>query len=390
MNPSNGAPRVALLVNLVAPYRVAFYDEIARYLDLAVLYSGHEDNRIGWEQADRGLERAKARRVWGWVLKRTRKRPDGPPGGAPQWDVRYLHISPGYAAALVRYRPAAIVSCEMGLRTLVALGYGLLSGIPVWVMVESSLHTERHLGLLRPLVRATIARLARRWIAVGACTTEYLASLGVPASRVTTIQNTVDERPFRGAERLPRAPDEKPVALYVGQLVARKGVGQLLDALATLTREGTGLGLVIAGDGPDRRELEARARELKLPDVTFLGQCSTEQVAELLTRATFLVFPTLEDVWGLVVNEALWSGLPVLGSRYAGCAAELLPATNIFDPLDHDSFVGALSQAAGGGLAPADRTPLWPTAMAARGVAEAVLGTLGSPIPEPFGAATTS
>ena len=47
MNPSNGAPRVALLVNLVAPYRVAFYDEIARYLDLAVLYSGHEDNRVG-------------------------------------------------------------------------------------------------------------------------------------------------------------------------------------------------------------------------------------------------------------------------------------------------------------------------------------------------------
>jgi glycosyltransferase involved in cell wall biosynthesis len=374
-------PRVALLVNLVAPYRVSLYDEIARYLDLEVLYSGHEDNRPGWEGADRGLKRANARRVWGWVLKLKRPAAEGPAGSGEPFDVRYLHVTPGYGFDLLRYRPDAIISSELGVRTAVALVYGLLAGIPVWVMIESSLHTERSPGVLRSLVRGVITRCTRRWIAVGECTTEYLASLDVPPSRITTIQDTVDERPFRDAWRLARATNQKPVALCVGQLVPRKGVGLLLDALAALAARGIHLDLLIAGDGPERSRLEARARELGLSGVSFLGQQTTSEVAALFRRADFLVFPTLEDVWGLVVNEALWSGLPVLASRYAGCAQELLPAENIFDPLDEDSFVGALERASVEGLAPADQTPLWSTAMAARRVAMTVLGTLGVPVP---------
>ena len=377
MTGRDRAPRVALLVNMVAPYRVALYDEIARYLDLDVLYSGHEDNRVGWEGADRRLERARARRVWGWVFKR--KRPSiGRPGSVRHWDLRYLHISPGYGIDLVRSRPAAIITCEMGLRTLTAIGYGLLTGIPVWVMIESSLHSERHPGPVRSLVRAAIARLAHRWIAVGECSAEYLASRKVPESRITTIQNTVDERPFSRVERFAPAVGEKPIALHVGQLVHRKGVALLLEAVATLSARGIGISVVIAGDGPERHQLEARARELMLSDVSFVGQCPTDQIAALLARASFLVFPTLDDVWGLVVNEALWSGVPVLGSCHAGCAKELLPTRNIFDPLDHDGFVEALERAALGGLAPADRTRLWSTAKAARRVAGTVLAALGS------------
>ncbi len=384
MSGQDRVPRMALLVNLVAPYRVAFYDEIARHVDLDVLYSGHEDNRIGWEAAHLGLTRARARRVWGWVLKLKRLAVRGSGGGGGRSDGRYLHISPGYVVDLIRSRPDAVVTSEMGWRTLVALGYGLLAGIPVWVMIESSLHSERRPGRLRSLVRGVITAGTRRWIAVGACTAEYLASLGVAASRVTTIQGTVDERPFRHSPRLPRAADQKPVALCLGQLVPRKGVGLLLEAVVTLAAQGVELELLIAGDGPERPWLAARARELNLPDVSFLGHRTTEEVSALLRRADFLVFPTLEDVWGLVVNEALWSGLPVLASAYAGCAKELLPSENIFDPLDREGFVAALKRAAVEGLAPADQASLWTAATAAQRLAEAVLTTLRTPAAHPL------
>ncbi len=383
-------PRVALLVNLVAPYRVALYDEIARYVDLEVLFSGHEDNRVGWEKAYLGLTRAHAQRVAGWVLKRKRPATDGPPRSGERSVGRYLHISPGYFVDLARYRPDAIVTSEMGWRTMVALVYGRLTGIPVWVMVEVSPHSERDCGRLRSFARAQILRFTQRWIAVGECSAEYLHALDVPAARITTIQNTVDERPFRQVGGVPKAANPKPVALCVGQLVPRKGVGLLLEALATLAERGVQVELLIAGDGPERPWLEERARTLNLSGVSFLGQRTTDELAQLFRKADFLVFPTLEDVWGLVVNEALWSGLPVLASRYAGCAKELLPAGNIFDPLDDDAFVEALERASLEGLPPADEAPLWSTAMAAQRVAETLLASLGPRTSDPLESATRS
>ena len=55
--------------------------------------------------------------------------------------------------------------------------------------------------------------------------------------------------------------------------------------------------------------------------------------------ADVLIFPTLEDVWGLVANEAELCGLPVLCSKYAGCAKEIFTAESIFDPMDTSDFV---------------------------------------------------
>jgi glycosyltransferase involved in cell wall biosynthesis len=72
--------------------------------------------------------------------------------------------------------------------------------------------------------------------------------------------------------------------------------------------------------------------------------------------ADCLVFPTLEDAWGLVVNEAIWAGLPVAASIYAGCTAEIVPPGNRFDPLDPRQFLDILRRAVDGDLARTDMT----------------------------------
>ena len=71
-----------------------------------------------------------------------------------------------------------------------------------------------------------------------------------------------------------------------------------------------------------------------------------------------LVFPTLDDVWGLVVNEALWSDLPVLVSVYAGCARELVAPESTFDPMDPADFAMKLTRAVTAQLPRPDRTLL--------------------------------
>src|SRR5262249_42095805 len=100
----------------------------------------------------------------------------------------------------------------------------------------------------------------------------------------------------------------------------------------------------------DKQVLEDRARALGLKNVHFHSAQPPDRMPAVYRSADFLVFPTLEDVWGLVANEAILCGIPVLCSRYAGCAAELFPPENIFSPDDPEEFSQKLRAALSGTL----------------------------------------
>jgi len=102
-------------------------------------------------------------------------------------------------------------------------------------------------------------------------------------------------------------------------------------------------------------------------------------MAAVYRSGDVLVFPTLDDVWGLVVNEALWSGLPALVSIYAGCARELVPPESTFDPLDPADFAAKLRRAVAGELPPPDLTRLRRMAEVSDKIAQELHVTLGNP-----------
>ena len=114
-----------------------------------------------------------------------------------------------------------------------------------------------------------------------------------------------------------------PRILFVGRLVARKGVDRLLDALATISdREWK---LEIVGFGPERDPLERRAAELGLSDrVEFLGRVSSEELVAAYRRATCFVLPATLDEradtegLGVVLLEAMSYGVPVVATRRGG------------------------------------------------------------------------
>ena len=108
----------------------------------------------------------------------------------------------------------------------------------------------------------------------------------------------VDTRLFR-----PRPkdffPDPRPISLYVGRVAVEKGLEDFLE----LDLEGT---KIVVGDGPQRAELEARYR-----DVRFVGVKTGEELAQYYSAADVFVFPSRTDTFGLVLLEALASGVPV-------------------------------------------------------------------------------
>jgi glycosyltransferase involved in cell wall biosynthesis len=269
-----------------------------------------------------------------------------------------------------------VVSNEMGFRTFIALSYGTLFRKPVWVWWGGTLHTERNTTFVRRLMRALISRWARHWISYGQTSTEYLRLLGIPRNRIVEIQNSVDERLFGIPAARALNLEPRPVVLCVGQFIGRKGIDLLLDAASSLQGEGLMFSLLLVGSGPDRQRIEHGANALALKNVHFVSAQVPERMPAIYNSANVLVFPTLEDVWGLVANEAMLCRLPVLCSKYAGCATELFPSGNIFDPCNPDEFKAKLREAIQGRIAQSDCSRLRTTPQLVSELACALEGSL--------------
>ncbi len=84
------------------------------------------------------------------------------------------------------------------------------------------------------------------------------------------------------------------------------------------------VGLVFVGDGASRQQLEQQAASISPGTIRFAGFAQREQLAIYYGLAEMLILPTYADTWGLVVNEAMACGLPVILSHAAGCAPELV------------------------------------------------------------------
>jgi glycosyltransferase involved in cell wall biosynthesis len=163
---------------------------------------------------------------------------------------------------------------------------------------------------------------------------EYLRHLGISERRIFAAPNAVDAALFgaaadkaRDAEPEVRAGHRLPLRyfLYVGRLVRSKGVFDLVDAYAQLSQEiRAKVGLVFAGDGADRGELMERASRIVPGAIQFAGFVHREELPGFYALADGLIFPTHSDPWGLVVNEAMSCGLPVIATSVAGCVADLV------------------------------------------------------------------
>jgi glycosyltransferase involved in cell wall biosynthesis len=249
----------------------------------------------------------------------------------------------------------------MGFRTLIALAYGKLAGIRVWIWWGGTVHSEKNISMGRRLLRPMIVRIAKRWISYGSTTTEYLESIGVARRQILQIQNCVEQEVFLDEPKNATTWFEDmphPVILTVGQLIPRKGLDKLIEACGRIASRGLEFSLVLVGEGSDRERLEELARQCSIKNFKIVPHQHPSQLNEIYRSSDVFVFPTLEDIWGLAVNEAILTGTPVLCSKYAGCAPELLPASNIFDATYPASFDAALDQVFNHSIRPPDRSKL--------------------------------
>lgn len=186
-------------------------------------------------------------------------------------------------------------------------------------------------------------RLAHRWyfrkfsafLAIGKANRRLYESAGVPSDRIFDVPYAVDNDRFAqaAASLRPRRTELRQgwnvdgstfCALFAGKLQAKKRPGDLLDALEIARKSHGDLRLLVAGSGELESELKQKAKERRLP-VTFAGFLNQSEMPTAYAAADALVLPSdAGETWGLVVNEAMASGLPAIVSDRVGCREDLI------------------------------------------------------------------
>lgn len=177
-------------------------------------------------------------------------------------------------------------------------------------------------------------RLPAAFFPGGTLQAEYLRHYGVPDTKITAANMTVDVAEIRrrcefrgesGRRTLRQGlgyRDEDVVVIFVGRLLSHKGVDDLLAAFEQSVMSCRELRLLIIGDGPERSRLEAASQDDGR--ITVMGRLDFDGVVEALHAADIGVVPSHFEPWGLVVNEMMAAALPVIVSDSVGCRSDLV------------------------------------------------------------------
>lgn len=313
----SGSPRVSILWNFIPPYHLSLLERLqARLGNLEVCISTCMEPNRRWEPKWDGLS-VTVQKCW---TQPTRWRhPQG--FSDPVW----RHFPYDTLWLLMKNRPRVVISAQLGFRTAQAALYRrMFPRTRLIISAGLSEHTEEGLPAWRTLQRRALLMQADAVLVNGASGRKYLVGLGVPHERIFLTPYCPEiarhlELPLQRPAELNRR------LISIGQLIVRKGLLPFLDALSGWLQRytETSAEFWIAGDGTLRSELEGLSIPSRLR-LRFLGDIPYEKLPGLYAQGGIFAFPTLADEWGVVVNEALAAGLPVLGSRYSQAVHELI------------------------------------------------------------------
>lgn len=336
--------RILAATPVTGPYVVARYRRFAEthpQHELTLLEFGRVSRDYAWLPSD---DVVPYQRV---VLS------EGPVNGLrPAERVRLIQ------GALARLRPEVLVVCGYGVTGMACAlrrARVMAPGVPVVLLSDSTSDDRARVPWLEAIKRRLVGQCSAALVA-GRIHADYLAGLGMPRDSILLGYDVVDNAYFAdGAEAARR--DASALRARLGLppryflTVARfiradggvdrvKNLHRLIAAYDAF-RSGAAAaawGLVILGDGELRPELEAQIDRLGLHGQVLLpGFRQYPELPPYYGLASAFVMPSLKETWGLVVNEAMAAGLPVLVSRRCGCAAELVEDGRngwTFDPLD--------------------------------------------------------
>lgn len=299
-----------LLINYITKHQLPVFEALNRHWPgLKVLISVDMEPQRDYRAEFGSLVVEKQRN---WTFQRTWKHEAG------FEDAIHVHVPWDTLWRLLFARPHWVISYELGVRSILSALYRKLFRKSRLVLcVNVSEHTEQSWGMVRRRVRPWLLRAADAVTYNGPSCKRYLQSIGVPEEKLFHFPYAAHpDTVYRGSTE--RGAEQRHRLLWVGQLTERKNPLLLIEQLSRWAERHPGerIALSLVGRGHLLDAIMAMPRPTNF-QLESLGVIAPEAMPKIWSEHGVMVFPTLADEWGMVVNEALHSGLPVLGSRYA-------------------------------------------------------------------------
>ncbi len=277
-------------------------------------------------------------------------------------EVRPATLRRALTAYLEARDPDAVAVAGYGDRVIRAGLIWCITRKKITVLISDSTALDRRQFRPKNWLKALLVRRCDAGFVAGERAALYLTALGMPCHQIWRRQNVVDNEWFSRKAEVARLQEwylrdsyglPHRYFLYVGRFAPEKNLLRLLDAYGRYRDQGPAQpwGLVLLGSGPEREGLEGYVRRNHLPDVVWTGSRQIDELPAFYALAGCLVLPSLSEAWGLVVNEAMASGLPVLVSDRCGCVPELVhQGLNgyVFDPSNVDELARLMGLMASG------------------------------------------
>jgi glycosyltransferase involved in cell wall biosynthesis len=297
--------RIAVFINIPAPYRVPVYDRIAEQCgsDFRMIYMAKLEADRKWNVPALRHDHVFLR---GFAVRRKNR--------------DEIHVRWGINHQLSTFRPDVILTTGFNPPMIAAWLHAKAHRIPHVSMSDAWAHSEAELSSVHRLMRRAVYATSSAFIGASAKTLALYAAYGV-RTNLFKAPLGVDNTQFAAAS-VPLA--DRPYDLvFAGNLIDRKLPLFFADVVARVARRRGRASALVIGDGELRGEM---ARALAQPGVeaTFTGFLQQAELPAAYARGKIFCFPTRSDPWGVVANEACASGMPVITCANAGCAGELV------------------------------------------------------------------
>jgi glycosyltransferase involved in cell wall biosynthesis len=312
--------RIVLITNIPAPYRLPVYELLnEKYKDdFLVIYCAKKESNRSWNLGEFKFNHL-------FLKENVKAKKDG---------FNYIHNNIDIFHELRAFNPDVVITTGFNPTHIYAWIYTKLLRKKHICMTDGWIESEKELSIIHKIVRKIIFATSDAFIGASKNSLDLYGSYGISNEKLFQSHLCIDNDKFKNSTKFE---DREYDLMFSGQFTERKLPLFFAEIVEKVLKHRPNIKVLILGNGPLKEELFLKLDSAGI-DYFYAGFVQQEELPKYYSNAKLFLFPTKLDPWGVVVNEAMASGTPVLTTQYAGVINDLLidSINGFILPIDSD------------------------------------------------------